>query len=172
MGRTPGSKNKQKPAVGEGHNLEGLSDAQRQALHLSQHVPAYTRALEKKKAADADFKNACKLIKAEGGSVKAVKLTLELRTPEGEAAFRARVAEQTEVAIWNGVGIQVDMFADELQPSEDKAFDAGKRAGMAGESAKPPHDPSTKQHTRWLDGHAEGQAVLSAGFKPLEKKAA
>lgn len=168
MGRTPGSKNKPKDTPKEGHNVAGLSDAQRQALHLGQHVPAYSKALEVKKKADADFKNVCKLIKSEGGSVKAVKLTLELRTPEGEAAFRARVAEETEVAIWNGVGIQVDMFADQLQPSEDKAFEAGKRAGMSGESAKPPHDPSTKQHTRWLDGHAEGQAILSAGFKKLE----
>jgi hypothetical protein len=163
---------KKKETPEEGHNVEGLSDAQRQALHLSQHVPAYEKSLAAKKKADAEFKIACKLIKAEGGSVKAVKLTLELRTPEGEAAFRARVAEDAEVAAWNGVGIQVDMFADEMQPSEDKAFEAGKRAGMAGEPARPPHDPSTKQSARWLDGHSEGQAVLSKGFKPLEREAA
>jgi hypothetical protein len=172
MGRPKGSTNKPKDGAGEGHNVAGLSDAQRQALHLSQHVPSYEKALAVKKKADADFKNTCKLIKAEGGSVKSVKLTLELRTPEGEAAFRVRMAQETEVAVWNGVGIQVDMFADERQPAEDKAFEAGKRAGMAGETAKPPHDPSTKQHARWLDGHAEGQAVLSQGFKPMEKKAA
>lgn len=169
MGRPKGNTNK--PKDGEvpksGHN-SNLTDEQRQALHLNQHVPAYVKALEKKKTADAEFKNACKLIKAEGGSVKAVKLTIELRTPEGEAAFRARIAEETEVAAWNGVGVQVDMFADQMQPSEDKAYDAGKRAGMAGETAKPPHDPSTVQAKRWLQGHADGQAVVSKGFKTLE----
>lgn len=152
----------------EGHNVQGLSDAQRQALHLSQHVPAYEKALAAKKDADAKFKNACKLIKAEGGSVRAVKLTLELRTSEGEQAFRARVAEETEVAIWNGVGIQVDMFADEDQPAEDRAFGEGKRAGMKGDPAKPPYDPSVPQYKRWLEGHGEGNAVLAQGFKKLE----
>lgn len=149
----------------EGHNIEGLSDAQRQALHLSQHVPAYEKALAAKKKADADLKNVCKLIKTEGGSVKAVKLTLELRTPEGEEAFRARIAEQVEIAVWNGVGVQIDMFVDEREPAEDKAFAAGKRAGMAGETAKPPHDPSVPQYARWMEGHAEGQAIVAKGFK-------
>lgn len=149
----------------EGHNLEGLSDAERQALHLSQHVPAYAKALEVKKKADADLKNVCKLIKAEGGSVTAVKLTIALRTPEGEAAFRARLAEEQEVALWNGVGVQIDLFADAREPAEDKAFAAGKRAGLAGETAKPPHDPSVPQYARWMEGHAEGQAIVAKGFK-------
>lgn len=173
MGRPKGSTNK--PKDGEvpksGHN-SNLTDEQRQALHLNQHVPAYVKALEKKKVADAEFKNACKIIKADGGSVDAVKLTIALRTPEGEQAFRARIAEEAQVAAWNGVGIQVDMFADQMQPSEDKAYDAGKRAGMAGETAKPPHDPSTAQYRKWMDGHAAGQAVVSQGFKTLEKEAA
>jgi len=154
-----------------GHN-SSLTDEQRQALHLNQHVPAYAKALEVKKKADADLKNVAKLIKAEGGSVSAVKLTLALRTPEGEAAFRAKLAEEHEVAIWNGVGVQIDLFADERQPSEDKAYEAGKRAGMSGETAKPPHDPSTPQARRWLEGHADGQAVVSAGFKVLPEKEA
>ncbi len=154
-----------------GHN-SNLTDEQRQALHLNQHVPQYAKALEIKKKADADLKNVAKLIKAEGGSVNAVKLTLALRTPEGEAAFRARLAEEHEIAVWNGVGVQVDLFADARQPADDKAYDAGKRAGMAGETAKPPHDPSTSQFKRWMDGHADGQAVLSKGFGQLQKEAA
>jgi len=171
MGRPPGSKNKTKegePAKA-GHN-SSLTDEQRQALHLNQHVPAYAKALEVKKKADADLKNVAKLIKAEGGSVNAVKLALALRTPEGEAAFRARLAEEHEIAIWNGVGVQVDLFADARQPADDKAYDAGKRAGMAGETARPPHDPSTSQYKRWMDGHADGQAVLAKGFGQLDRE--
>lgn len=169
MARPKGSKNKPKDgsAPSAGHN-SNLTDEQRQALHLNQHVPAYAKALEAKKTADAELKNVCKLIKAEGGSVSAVKLTLALRTPEGEAAFRARLAEEHEVAVWNGVGVQIDLFADTDQPAEEKAYEAGKRAGMAGESAKPPHDPSVPQYRRWMEGHADGQAVLAQGFKTLE----
>lgn len=164
-------KAKEEPAQGD--NLKGLTDEQRQALHLNQHVPTYERALAKKKTADAEFKNACKLIKAEGGSVKKVKLSIELRTPEGEEAFRARLAEDAEVAAWNGLGIQVDFFADEDTPSDDKAFANGKRAGLAGEPAKPPHDPSTSQYRRWMEGHSEGNGILATqGFKKLQKEPA
>lgn len=155
----PGDNNNGKP--------QALTDIERQALHF-RHVSEYESSLAAKKSADADLKNTAKRIKAEGGSMRAVKLTIELRTPEGEDAVRARLAELQEVAQWNGVGIQVDMFADERQPSEDKAFEEGKRAGMKGEPRKPPHDPSVPQHGRWLDGYTEGNAAMaSAGFKQL-----
>lgn len=178
MARPKGAKNKAKDSGGEpgqGHNSTPLSDAERQALHF-RHVKEYERELAAKKKADADLKNTAKRIKAEGDSVAAVKLTIELHTPEGEAAFRARMAEQAEVAAWNGVGMQVDMFADERQPAEDRAFEEGRRAGMKGESNKPPYDPSVPQHTRWLEGYSDGNAVLaSEGFKrlaPVETAAA
>lgn len=160
---------------GKGHNNPPLNDAERQALHF-RHVKEYEGALAVKKKGDADLKNCAKRIKAEGGSVKAIKLSIELATPEGESAFRARLAEQQEVAAWNGVGIQVDMFADERQPAEDRAFEEGKRAGMKGEDRKPPYDPSVPQHQKWLEGYGEGNAVLaSEGFKrltPVEQVAA
>lgn len=177
MARPKGSKNKPKDDTpGKGHNSRTqLTDAERQALHF-RHVKDYEAGLAVKKKADADFKNVAKRIKAEGGSVAAVKLTIELQTPEGEAAMRARLAEMQEVAVWNGVGIQVDMFADERQPAEDRAYEEGRRAGMKGESNKPPYDPSVPQHQRWLQGFSDGNAVLaSEGFKrltPVEQAAA
>lgn len=149
-----------------GHN-SNLTDAERQALHFV-HVRDYQRELAAKKKADAELKNTAKRIKSEGGSVRAVKLTIELATPEGEAAFRARMAEEAEVASWNGVGVQVDMFADEREPAEDRAFGEGRRAGMKGEPNKPPHSPETVQFRKWMEGYSEGNSVLaSEGFKRL-----
>lgn len=173
MGRPKGSKNKPKngsESPGEGHNSKPqLSDAERQALHFV-HVRDYQVALAAKKKADAGLKNEAKRIKAEGGSVRAVKLTIELQTPEGEAAFRARLAEEQEIASWNGVGVQVDMFADERQPAEDRAYEEGRRAGMKGESNRPPYDPSVPQHQKWLAGYSDGNAVLaSEGIKQLQQ---
>ena len=153
--------------AGVGHNKPPLTPQERQALHF-QHVKAYEKALGVKKEADAKFKNACKLIKAEGGSVTAVKLTIELQSPEGEAAFRARLAEEQEIAAWNGLGVQIDLFADEREPAADRARGEGYRAGIKGEPAKPPHSPETEQYRAWMDGHGEGQGVLaSQGFKQL-----
>jgi hypothetical protein len=163
MGRKPKSTPK------EGHNIEGLSDAQRQALHLSQHVPAYEKALAAYKAAGSELKRVGKEIKAEGGSVAKCKRTIALRTPEGEAAFKAEMAELAEIAAWSGVGVQLDLLVNDREPADDRAFGEGKRAGMSGETARPPYDPSTSQHKRWLDGHADGQAVLSKGFTKTEQ---
>lgn len=176
MARPKGSKNKAKESNGDaakpGHNNPPLSDAERQALHFK-HVSEYQRELAAKKTADANLKNTAKRIKAEGGSVRAVKLSIELATPEGETAFRARMAEEAEVAAWNGVGIQVDMFADERQPAEDRAFEEGRRAGLKGEPNKPPYDTSVPQHQKWLAGYGEGNAVLaSEGFKRFKPEPA
>lgn len=173
-GRPP--KDKAETTVGEGHNSKtALTEEQRQALHW-QHLKSYERALKLKKDADAAFKNACKIIKADGGNVNAIKLTISLQTPEGESAFRARMEMEAEVAKWNGVGVQVDMFSDERQPSVDKARADGKRAGLKGETAKPPHAPETEQFRQWMEGYYEGQSVLtSEGFKkltPVEQQAA
>lgn len=148
-----------------GHNA--LTPEQEQALHLNVHVPLYEKFLAAKKKADADFKAKCKEIKSEGGSIDAIKLTVQLRTPEGEQAFRDQMALHNQVAAWNGLGIQVDMDYGEREPAEDRAYGEGKRAGMKGERASPNYDPSTDQAQAWLRGHADGQAVLSQGFKPL-----
>jgi hypothetical protein len=148
-----------------GHN-SALSDDERQALHWS-HVQAYEISLAAFKTAQADLKNTARRIKAEGDSVAKVQITIALRTPEGEAAFKARIQDEMEVAAWNGVGVQTELFGDaDLTPASDRAFDAGKRAGMQGEPRKPPHDPSTEQYRRWMDGYTDGNSMMAGkGFK-------
>lgn len=158
-----------------GHNSrKELTPEERQALHYV-HVRDYRQALAVKKAADATLKNVCKTIKSDGGSVRKVKLTIQLETPEGEAALRAEMAEMQEAAVWSGVGIQVDMFSDERQPAEDRAFDEGKRAGMKGEPRTCQYDSTLPQFAKWQDGYTAGNAVLaSEGFKrltPIEQAA-
>jgi len=148
-----------------GHN-SALSDDERQALHWT-HVQAYETSLAAFKTANADLKNTARRIKAEGDSVAKVQISIALRTPEGEAAFKARIQEEMEVAAWNGVGVQTELFGDaDLMPAVDRAFNDGKRAGMKGEPRKPTHDPSTEQYRRWMDGYTEGNGVLANnGFK-------
>ncbi|TIX28825.1 hypothetical protein [Mesorhizobium sp.] len=172
MSRPKGSLNK-KPKLsvvgnsgpGVGHNA--LSDEAMQALHLNNHVPSYERALKAKKDADAAFKNVCKLIKAEGGTVAAVKLTLDLRTPEGEAKLKAQIEESIRVARWSNlpVGTQGDIFGPDRRPPEERAFDEGKLAGMSGKDCKPPHAPDTEAYNKWVEGWHHGQSVLGAGIK-------
>lgn len=160
------AKEKKLKPVGIGHNSD-LTEDQRIALHLNNHVPSYERALKAKKDADAAFKNICKTIKAEGGSIDEVKLTIELRTPEGEAKLKATIEQQLRVARWNGlpVGTQGDMFGPDRRPAEERAAADGKRAGLAGENCQPPSGLSQEANAAWVEAWHAGQSVLAAGFK-------
>jgi hypothetical protein len=158
---------KKSKTPGAGHN-SALTEDQRQGLHYL-HCRSYETMLQAKKDADKKFKDACKVIKAEGDSVAKVKKTLQARTPEGEEALRAEIAETAEVLRWSGVvvGETKEMFPEDRTPGAEAAYAEGKRYGLDGKSAQPPHDPSTEQYREWMRGHGDGQAVVMKGFKPM-----
>lgn len=158
---------------GPGHNLEQLTDDQRHAL-TAQHATKYEAGLKAKKAADADFKNVCKVARADLGdtAIDDIKDLIAGSTPEGEKALKARLQAEEErqqrIARWLGLtaGTQSSMFDEEDRtPSSDRAFADGKRIGLAGGNFSTSHAPGTEQYNRALEGYHEGQAVLAAGFK-------
>lgn len=151
-----------------GHNV--FSEENEKALHLSNHVPAYERALKAKKDADADFKNVCKTIKAEGGDIEDIKLTISLRTPEGEKKFKERLERQRRIAEWNNlpIGQQGWLLDEDRRPLVERAFKDGEKAGLEGGDCRPPHAPQTEAADAWIQGWQKSQAVLAAGFKKKE----
>ncbi|MCC8963732.1 hypothetical protein H8A95_15790 [Bradyrhizobium sp. Pear76] len=59
--------------------------------------------------------------------------------------------------------------SDDRTPLADRAFNEGKRQGLAGESCNNPHHVTTEAHRRHNDGYAVGQEQLaSKGFKKLD----
>lgn len=144
-----------------------LRDEELRALAFN-HKGLYERALAAKKAKDADLRNACKKIKADLGDsgVSIIKAMIELDSPEGEAAVRARIRTQATAARWAGlpVGTQVELSLGEPDrtPAVDRAFDEGKRASMENKPRKPPYDPSVPQYAKWLEGFAHHQECLAA----------
>jgi ribosome modulation factor len=150
---------------GPGHNA--ISGDQARALHLNNHVPAYEKALAAKKKADADFKNVCKTIKSDGGSVDDVKLTIELRTPEGEQKFKDLLERQRRVAEWNNlpIGQQGWLLDEDRRPITERAYEDGKKAGMEGKDCSPSHASGTEACEAWIKGWHEAQAILAGGFK-------
>jgi predicted Holliday junction resolvase-like endonuclease len=154
-----------------GHNK--LTDDQLQAL-LFQHVKSYEKTLAAKKEADAKFKNACKTARAELGKdgVDQIKQVILLQQPEGEAALRAMIERQLRVARYVGspIGTQFGLLDGIDESAEDRAYDAGKRIGLAGEPCKSPYMESTEEGQAWMEGFHEGQAVLAQGFKqPVDR---
>lgn len=153
----------------------GPDDAQMQALFF-QHKKTFEARLAAKKKADADFKNACKLAKSELGksAIDDIKTAIKMDAEGGEAAVIEDIQAKLRVARWVGAafGHQFEMFdGPDRTPAVDRAYDAGRRAGLAGEPARPPHDPSTEQYGKWMEGHHVGNEQLArATFKPLEPK--
>lgn len=148
-----------KPTKAKGRHPDGglgLREDERQALHF-RHVREFEASQAEKKRVDSDFKSVKDRIKEEGGSISAIELTLKLRTEEGQAAFKAAMAEQAEVARRNGVGVQVEMFGKDVDPIHED----GKRAAMNDEPCKPPAHLAQKAAQRWIGGHAEGRVALN-----------
>ena len=147
-----------------GHNSE-LTDEQRQALFFS-HKRNYEAALAVKKAADADFKNTCKLAKSELGddAVASIKDAILLDTDEGEAKLMAAMERQMRVARWMNVpfGQQTDLFTDftDPRPATERARAEGKTAGMQAAPRSPPYDQTVPQFSEWMDGYEEGQRAI------------
>lgn len=176
-GRPAGSKNRPKLSVVEsstpsvGHNQ--LSDDDQRALHF-RHVSEYKKALEAKKKADADFKNVTKRIKAEGGAVDDVKLSIELESPQGEAKLKERFAAMQRIAAWNNlpIGTQGNIFDVDRRPTEEKAFDEGKRDGMQGKTLVIPsiYPPDGAAGQKYAEGWHAGQAAIM-NIRPLNPKA-
>lgn len=154
-----------------GHNKPGMTDDEERAL-LLQHKKRYEASLAAKKAADADFKNTCKKAKAECGkdAVANIKDAIAFEAPGGQGAFNEEIARKHKVARWMGlpVGASPRFFDDfDGRPAVDIAYDNGKNAGMSGEIAKPPHDPSMPQYQRWMEGWHDGQEILLSALGKL-----
>jgi hypothetical protein len=160
------------PEPGHNGGPPELTDDERRAL-LFQHKRNYEAALADKKAADANFKNACKRAKAECGkdAVDDIKDAIAFEAPNGQQLFAAEVERKQRIARWLGlpVGAQVEFNFIDRTPVDDRAFDAGKVAGMEGKDCKPP--ASVHAPEKWTEGWHAGQAVLMSAFTKVKAAA-
>lgn len=146
-------------------------DRNRHALH-EQNKSIYKRLLAAKKKADADLRNHGKTIKSELGEFGLDMIKLSVRLDEGDEndanEVRAQLKEMTRIMRWNGlpIGHEDDLFSEESnvdrRPTEEKAFAAGQKAGMRGESLRVPDEWSTSPDvvTAWGNGWRAGQDAL------------
>jgi hypothetical protein len=178
MGRPKGSRNRPKNGAehdGEqgaapeaGHNgppPAELTEDEQRALFF-QNKRHYSTALEAKKAADAAFKHVCKRAKSECGpdAVADIKDAIAFEAPEGKVLFSAEIERKRRVARWLGlaVGEQPSFFDEDRAPQDEREYEAGKQAGMAGVTCIVP--PGTRDEQVWIRGWQEGQAVLMSAI--------
>lgn len=140
-----------------GHNSE-LTPAQRSALRMH-HVRKLLdveedmqplRDLKKKIRAEA---------KGDGFKLSEIDAAMRLMTMEDQSIFVAEIKELIDIAqAFNALppGEQGSLFPDR-RPADEKAFDAGKQAGLQGKNCESPagFDP-----TKWVEGWHEGQRIM------------
>ncbi|CAN7380077.1 hypothetical protein LJR220_003379 [Bradyrhizobium sp. LjRoot220] len=153
--------------------LEGLSDDQRYSL-VEQHKQKYARLITAQKAANKAVQDHGKIIKADLGAdgMAEIKALIEGASTDGEATIKARIERDIRVLKWLQVpiGTMEDLFpSNDRTPLTERAFNEGKRQGLAGESCNNPHHHTTEAHRFHNDGWAEGQKTKATkGFSKLE----
>lgn len=161
------------------HNLD---DEQMQALFM-QNTGKYKKALEAKKKADADLRNLGKIIKSDHGDIglDMIKLGIKLEDADDdqENKEKEKVIQTLRVMRWAGIpiGIQGDLFTPfDDRPLEERAFEAGRAAGMNSESMKPPMEMVGTQgpaFEEWCRGWHLGQekifSIRKTGTKDAEE---
>ena len=113
-------------------------------------------------------------IKSLGFSMGQIKDSLLLATPEGEAEFKAMIANRLLAAAYSDadIGEQLTLFLDHNRtPAVDRAFKEGQTCAMKNEAAVPKYDPNTEQYRAFMEGYHEEQArQVKAGIGKLEAK--
>lgn len=122
------------------------------------HRDTYRKLKERAGKLSKDMRLFGEEVKGDGLTMRQIKLMLELETPEGEAAFRANIANDLVAAQWQGasVGSQLSLFLEpDRTPSADIAFDEGIQDSIDGKTANPKYAPSVPQHAAYMRGYHE-----------------
>lgn len=163
-------KEKKPKAVKAASVAAGSNSIDRDQQNLARHHrDKYVTAKAALSKAQRGMQALGKLVKADGLTMRQIKLMVELMTPEGEAAFKANVAADLLAAQWQGaeVGSQLQLFLEpDRTPAVDQAYELGVQDSMDGKSAKSPFDPSLPQTQKYLEGyHAETERRVKEGIK-------
>lgn len=116
-----------------------------------------------------------KEIKTAGFGMQQIKDSLRLMTPEGEADFKAEIANRLLAAAYSDadIGDQLSLFLDSPRvPAVDRAYKEGQTACMEGKPMVPKYAPETEQYRAYVEGfHAEQERQIKGGIGKLDAKA-
>ena len=170
--KKPSLKKERKPKEPkEAGSKSNSVDPEKRALFLADR-DAYAKAAEKLKKAQSVVRTLAKTIKADGFSLRQVQLAIQLETPEGEADFKASVANDLLAAQYVGasIGSQLSMFMEpDRTPAVDIAADEGLKDALEHKPAKPKYDPSTPQAQAYMESYLSEQSrQVKAGISKLD----
>lgn len=130
-------------------------DPDKRALFLKDKSD-YAAAMVKLGKAQATVRALGKVIKADGFTMRQIKLAIQLETPEGEAEFKSLIANDLLAAQYAGapIGSQLSLFVEpDRTPAVDMAYDEGVKDSMEGKTCNPGYAPDTEQARRYIEGY-------------------
>ncbi len=152
-----------------------LSEEQQEAL-MRNHMGQVRRLRAQLASVNANLRNALKKAKADGYPKHEIDyaLALEKDAQDGSGEMLAKRRREAQIARWLGhaIGAQPDIFDETDEKTVDaatKEFEAGKRAGMEGETLKVPD--WVIQPTQYIAGWNKGQEILQSTL-PLTRSGA
>jgi ribosome modulation factor len=155
-----------------GHNSGELTPAEKSALRMH-HIRQLLGIADRLKPIMEERKKARALAKADGFKLSEIDAGLRLATMDDQNIFVEEIKELIEIAkAFNALppGEQGDLFPDR-RPVEERAFDEGKVAGLAGKDPDPLYDASSDMGQAWMKGWHEGQRIMREDLlSAMEKK--
>lgn len=149
--------------AGPGHN-----SGDKEQGTFTQNLAKYERLIAAQKAANKAVQDHGKIIKNDHGKhgLDMMKLTIAMRSPETAAEERAKLDSFLKALRWAGepIGVQGSLFDPEDEKTlEERAFDAGKRAGMEGLPMTAPVEYGAGDpFQEWCKGWHTGQDAIFA----------
>jgi hypothetical protein len=159
-----GEQDKTATENGAGPDHNTLTEDQERALffHHLNRVKAQKAVVASE---TGSLRSLYKIAKADGFSKKDIDFALSLESRKEEETLEERRRQQ-RIAFWlqHPIGTQPDMFdfQPDRTPLADRAYEAGKIAGMKGEPNRPPHDENTEAGQKWMAGWHKGQELIFA----------
>lgn len=152
-----------------GHNSE-LTPSEWRALHFHHFRQIEDQKAKVKEAQDA-LKKLRKTAKADGCVMADLDYMARCAELEDPSIVPEEIRRRAEIASWFAlpVNYQPDMFADRT-PLDDRAFEEGKAAGLAGKNPEGPYDAASSAGQRWLEGWHEGQRIMREDLQSAMEK--
>ena len=159
------------PGIGDNSgDKPTLTDDQRRELFLH-HRTKWNQLRAKRAVHDDNMDEFKSDLKADGFTLKQMKIADELADIKGEAKVKSEVSDRLQVALWIGhpLGAQLDLFAQpDRTPITDRAYDEGKMASMQNQPAAPNFAPETEAYRSYMAGYHEHQREIVGGMKAPE----
>lgn len=152
----------------QGHNL---IDPEQKKLYLEM-LDHWKGLNDRANSASAKRRQYEGEVKKAGFSVKMFKDSMQLATPEGEAEFKAEMANRMLAAAYMDadIGDQLSLFLEPGRtPAVDRAYREGQTAAMENRRAKPKYSPESDQHAAYMKGyHDEQERQVLKGISKKE----